>query len=156
MANLTLESASKILSARDILSTPGKYENIKVQTVNPYEGKFIVSLNAMSESVADDADMLLKEGEYDKACENNISASLRPTDYIPAKGEFVNVQLVSLFSNKLNRMELFVASLTPVKAVTATKRAFGTKAQAPSTDISAIGMSQVEDFSAPVKATVKA
>ncbi len=169
MANLTLESASNILSSRTILAGPGRYENIKVTTVTPvsimnsearsaFEARNVVAMvnfAAMSTSVADDAEALLNSDEYDKACENNLSLSIRTQDYLPNVGEYVTIQVIEQHSNKLNRTELFAASIAPAPVKATTKRAFGTKVQTPSADIVQEGLKTVEEFTQP-KATVKA
>jgi hypothetical protein len=165
MSRLTLESASNILSSRAILVGPGKYENIKVTTVTPvtimnseartkFEARNVVAMvnfAAMSTSVADDAEALLNSEEFDLACENNLSLSIRVQDYLPTVGEFVTIQVIEQHSDKLGRKELFVSSIAPAKVLETTKRAFGSKVKTPTSSVVAPEM-EVEPLAKPVKA----
>ena len=166
MSKLTYESASNILSSRAIIEKPGKVENVKVTTVTPvtimnseartkFEARNVVAMvnfAAMSKKVADDAEALLNSEEFDLACENNLSLSIRQQDYLPTVGEFVDIQTVEAYSEKLGRMELFVASITPAKVVETTKRAFGSKVKTPTSSVVAPEL----EVTPLVKPTVKA
>lgn len=165
MSKLTYESASNILSSRIILAGPGRYENVKVTTVTPvtimnseartkFEARNVVAmvnLAAMSSTVADDAEVLLNSEEFDLACENNLSLSIRQQDYLPSVGEYVTIQVIEQHSDKLGRKELFIASIAPAKVLETTKRAFGSKVKTPTSSVVAPQL-EIEPLTKPVKA----
>lgn len=113
----------QIIESRKLVATPGSYE-LKVTSVTPFEDKFIANFAAMTPYHLGEAKRLITEGEFQEATNQNISASLRPTDYIPAKGEIVKVYLDNV-TTKSGVTGLFVTSVSEVKARTTTKVSLG-------------------------------
>lgn len=118
---LTSEAAEKITSAKKIVDKPGAY-NLKVTSVTPYDGKYIVNLQAMTPYHEEQAQGFAEQGMLQEACNQNLTASQRPQDYIPSKGEWVKVN-VDLIENKDGVMCLFVTSLTEIPITTTTRNA---------------------------------
>jgi len=122
---LTSEAAEKITSAKKIVDKPGAY-NLKVTNVHHYteNGKntHIVSLQAMTPYHEEQAQRFAEQGLLQEACNQNLTASQRPQDYIPSKGEWVKVN-VDLIENKEGIPCLFVTSLTEIPITTTTRNA---------------------------------
>lgn len=107
-------SAIQIIKSRKLVALPGSYE-LKVTSVTPFDGKFICNLSAMTSYHIDEAKRLFSENDFQEAVNQNISASLRATDYIPAKGEIVKVYIENT-TTKSGITGLFVTSLSELKA----------------------------------------
>jgi hypothetical protein len=118
---LTSEAAEKITSAKKIVDKPGAY-NLKVTSVTPYDGKYIVNLQAMTPYHEEQAQGFAEQGLLQDACNQNLTASQRQQDYIPSKGEWVKVN-VDLIENSQGIMCLFVTSLTEIPITTTTRKA---------------------------------
>lgn len=113
------KDAIAIIKSRKFISQTGAYE-LRVTSVTPHEGKFIVNLGGMTQYHIDEAKRLLIAGEIQEAVNQSLSASLRPTDYIPSKGEIVKT-VVDEITTKNDVTGLFVMSLTELKANKATR-----------------------------------
>jgi len=122
---LTSESAAKITAAKKLIEAPGAYL-LKVTNVHHYtEGAkdvHIVNLQAMTAYHEKQAREYAEEGMFQEACNQNLSASQRPQDYIPSKGEIVKVN-VDWVDNSEGIPCLFVTSLTEVSVSTAKRNA---------------------------------
>jgi len=120
MAKLTKEDAMKILASRQVITNPGKYEMVKVTNVSDYfvaerNQVAIANVNLMSKYHYDQAINHFKRGDYDAACNEGMSLSIRESDYKPSKGEYVNVQVIET-PNKEGVLSLFIQSITPMAA----------------------------------------
>lgn len=102
-------NAAQILSSRKLISNAG-YVELKATSIVAYEGKFIVNFNGMTQYHKDQALELMSQGEYQEAVNQNISASLRPTDFIPEKGEICRVYIENVTTNN-DVTGLFVTSV---------------------------------------------
>lgn len=120
---LKLEDALTIIRSRSLVPNIDGYYQLKVTSVVPYDNKFIIGLNGMTEYHLNEAKRLMKEGDYDKATNQSLSASIRSTDYIPSKGEFVKVYVAEL-TTKNNVTGRFVTSVTELKSGVTSKVIF--------------------------------
>lgn len=120
---LTKESAAKILNSRKLITAPGKYQ-VQVTAVTPFErdGQLtsIVNLAAMNDYQLGVAREAFKAGNYQEATNTQLSASQRiGKDYIPAKGEIVNITVDNV-ALKDGGEGLLITSLTEVPVTKAT------------------------------------
>ncbi len=120
-------NAIQIIESRKLINLPGSYE-LKCTGVTPFEDKFIANFAAMTDYQLSEAKKHFAAGEYQEATNQNLSASLRPTDYIPAKGEIVKVY-VDRITTKNEVTGLFVTSVSEVKAKATTKVSLGIEAE---------------------------
>lgn len=119
----TKADALGILQSRTPISAPGKYV-AKVTNCADFHKDLakggsqvaIANFSAMSPWHMAEAKKALSAGNYDDALNFNFSASIRSTDYRPAKGEIVNIE-VGLIKNKAGIEALVVTSLTPRQAI---------------------------------------
>ena len=128
---MTKESAVRIMSSRKMITAPGKYH---VKVTNDVQaladtGKVHKELSGgqMQVSIANFAAFtpyhlkqfkaLLQEGDFAGAANNNLTASVRGTDYIPQKGEIVSIN-VDFIETKDGEQALLVTGYTalPVSA----------------------------------------
>ena len=119
---LTKESALAIIQSRTLITGPGKY-SVKVTSVTPYvkgDTVAIINVSAMNSFQANAAAEQFKAGDYDGAANNNLSSSARANDYIPSKGEFVNIQVEEV-DTKSGDKALLIVSMTEQKAASAGK-----------------------------------
>lgn len=116
---LTLENVSGILSSRQLIAEPGTY-SLRTTNVTLYDGKFICNFNAMTQYHVDRAMELIETNELREAANQGISASLRPTDYIPSKGEFVKVTIDRVTTNN-GVTGLFVIGVSEIKSASTSK-----------------------------------
>ena len=128
--------AQKILESRKMISEPNKYR-LTVSTCQDFfqtrgEGEnqvqvvAIANFKAMTPYHAEQALKLFGEGEYQKACNQNLSLSILDNGYKPESGEQVDA-IVERITNKDGEPILVVSSIIPVKAVTELKSfSFGT------------------------------
>jgi hypothetical protein len=122
------QDAISILNSRASITAPTKY-TLKVTNVGSINkvlpnGTIIVGIanfNAMSPEHYAKASELMKAGEYQQACNQNFSASIRSTDYMPTKGEIVDVQIGHVL-NREGKEILAVTSITPIRAVSPTAK----------------------------------
>lgn len=119
----TKDSAIAIINSRKMIAREGYYEVKVTNEPTPYDGKFICNLSAMTNFHLEEAKKLATEGKFQEATNQQLSASLRPTDYIPSKGEIVKVYVAEV-TTKNGVTGLFVTSLTELKATKAGKVSF--------------------------------
>lgn len=115
-------NAISIITSRKSISQAGAYE-LRATNVSEYDGKFIANLNGMTPYHVTEAKRLIMLGDEEsiqKAVNQGLSASLRPTDYIPSKGEIVKV-VVDNVTTSNGITGLFVVSVSELKARNAGK-----------------------------------
>jgi len=127
---LSREQTDAILAPKlqNIIEGPGKYE-MRVTSVTPYEKELgngrkqvaIVNVAAMTVYQYKMSQNFYQQGQFDKSANENISFSVRDVDYLPAKGEILEVTMTNFFSTKVNKTILVVGSYKeqPVKKATA-------------------------------------
>lgn len=119
------ENAINILKSRKMISKEGKY-TLKVTSVTPFHRSneqgsdqvAIANFNGMAPYHVEAAQTLFAQGDYQEAVNQNLSASIRETDYLPSKGEVVDVIVEQITTNN-GVTGLFVTSVIPKKAETA-------------------------------------
>jgi hypothetical protein len=120
-------SASTIIASRSQINNAGKFR-VKVTSSTPYFKQSetgsnqvaIVNFNAMTMWHLKEAQALFLEGDFQGATNQALSASIREKDYLPAKGEMVDI-MVEEVTTKAGVTGLFVTGITPIAAVTASK-----------------------------------
>lgn len=127
MAELTKDSAARIMSSRKFIAQPGKYQ---VRVTNDPEhlaslGSVTKELNGGGHQVSianfaaytpyhlEQFRALAKEGDFNAAVNNNLTSSIRATDYMPKKNEIVEI-MVDYITTKNGEEALLVVSYTPV------------------------------------------
>lgn len=116
------KDAIGILGSRLPITSEGKYA-VKVTNCGDYhralpQGGAVVAIanfNAMTPYQMDQAKADLVAGEFAKALNHNLSLSIRNSDYRPAKGEIVDIE-VGIIKTKDGEDALMVTSLTPRQA----------------------------------------
>lgn len=116
------QDALSILSSRKTIKGPGKY-TARVTSVTPYERDFergpkqiaIVNINIMTPFHTEKAIMLFKQGLYQESVNQNLTASIREGEFIPTKGETVNVMVSEVTTNN-GVTGLFVTAVTAIPA----------------------------------------
>jgi len=122
------ESALKIFRSRKLITVPGLYL-LKVTSTTPFrrEDGTVVNITnyaAMTPYHLDQAKALAAKELWQEATNQALSSSQRiNNDYLPAKGEFVNV-LVETIKNKEDINILAIVSVTAIKASTASNVSF--------------------------------
>lgn len=122
MSNLTHADAVTILKSKGVATTAKKY-TVKVTNVNPYvngQTIAIANFNLMNAFQMEEAKGLLREGKIDEATNQGLSLSIRGNDYMPSKGEIVDIE-VSEVTLKSGETALLATSLVARKAVSATR-----------------------------------
>lgn len=116
------EQADKIIQSKlnNLVSGPGAY-NLRVSNVTLYDGRFIVNFSALTPYQAGKLKELYKAGNLDAAVNVGLSGSVRPTDYVPSKGETVKVTLGMVDLKDGSGQGLMVTGISEIKAV-ATKK----------------------------------
>ena len=93
---LNSETAQRIVGSKILIEAPGAY-HVQVQNVHHYQGDdrdvHIVSLKAMTGYHQQKAQEFAELGMFQEACNQGLSSSQRPQDYIPSKGEIVKVNV---------------------------------------------------------------
>lgn len=99
------EQAQSILDKRlkNIITSTGRYE-LRVSTVTPYQKELsygrsqvaIGNLSAMTLHQAKMAKAAFKAGDYQEAVNQKISFSIRDIDYMPGKGEILDVSIIEV------------------------------------------------------------
>tara|TARA_R110000796_G_scaffold2953_2_gene11313 strand:+ start:1176 stop:1604 length:429 start_codon:yes stop_codon:yes gene_type:complete len=120
--SLDRESAIKILKAKSVVSAPQKY-TVKVNSVSAFDNgqtAFIVNFDIMNAYQKTEAMALFAEGKFQEACNKGLSLSIRATDYLPAKGETVDIEVGNI-TLKSGEIALLATSLIPRQAVAPTK-----------------------------------
>lgn len=119
---ISTKDAVGILNSRLPITRAGKF-TVKVTNCGDYHKALgnggsvvaIANFNAMSAYQMEQAKALLGEGKNAEALNNNMSLSIRDTDYRPSKGEIVDIE-VGYITTKAGEQALMVTSLTPRKA----------------------------------------
>lgn len=120
------QSAVQILNSRKLIGTEGKF-TLKVTSASPFsrENKdgstsqvMIVNFAAMTSYQEGEARKLFKAGDYQGATNLNMSVSQLPGQYVPSKGEIVDVE-VGTINNKDGVAILVITSIIPRKAQSA-------------------------------------
>lgn len=110
------ENALNILKSRQQISGPGKYK-AKVTSVTPFhranavgaDQTHIVNFNIMTPWHTEAAKTLFAQGDIQEAINQNLSSSVRLGDYLPSKGEMVEI-VVENVTTKNGVEGLFVTS----------------------------------------------
>src|SRR5690349_7637028 len=90
---LKKEDFITIMNSRVRVPEEDGYYKLKVTSVVPFDGKYIVNLNGMTDYHVNKAKELIKDGKIDEAANQNLSASMRQIDYVPSKGEYVKAYI---------------------------------------------------------------
>jgi hypothetical protein len=91
MSEVTKETALRILKSRVKSFDSGKYQ-VKVTSVNPFEDKHIVNVNAMNRYQAEAAKTHLADGKYQEAINQNLSFNVLATsERMPVRGEEIYI-----------------------------------------------------------------
>lgn len=120
----SIDQLKKIIKSRTIASTPNKKYTCKVTSVTPYHREMangvqqvgIANVNLMSSYHLAEAKRLAAEGDFDGAGQQNLSFSIRSTDYMPAKGEVIEV-FVGTYVNKDGIEATGITAYNPIAAV---------------------------------------
>jgi hypothetical protein len=112
---LTVEAAIQIINSRKLIPNVDGYYAVKVGNVTPFEDRFIANFDAMSPYHLNEAKTHLKNGEIDKAANFRFTASLRVKDYLPSKGEILEIY-VSEVTTKKGITGRFVTAIKEIKA----------------------------------------
>lgn len=115
-------SAEQIIASRIPVLSADKYR-VKVTSVTPYHKSLeggndqvaIANFNAMTGYHLAEAKALFAQGEYQEATNKALSSSIRGTDYMPTKGEHVEI-MVEERTTRAGIKGLFVVSITPIQA----------------------------------------
>ena len=118
-------TAKQILQSRVLISSAGKY-TVKVTSVNPYtdpetgNSRTIINFNAMTPYNAGQATKAFKEGDYEASVGKgtSMSASQLQGQYIPSKGEIVDIEVVD-YTTKDGDNTFVVDTIVPRKAIAA-------------------------------------
>lgn len=121
---LTQEVVEKIISAKKEVNGEG-YVNLKVNSVHylPEDDRTIINLAGRTPFHTQEAIRLFGEGDLDAAANQGLSAGLRPTDFIPAKGEIVKCMIEEVTTGN-GVTGLFITSVTPLPVMKASKSTF--------------------------------
>lgn len=120
---MTKESAVQILNSRKLISKEGKF-TVKVTSAAPFlrennDGSktpvTIVNFAAMTQYQLSQAQELFKTGDYQGATNLNMSASQLSGQFVPLKGEIVDVE-VGTIQNKEGINILVVTSIVARQA----------------------------------------
>lgn len=120
---VTGKQAMQWLNSRTSVNEPGKYA-LQVVSSNPYEGRIILGLKAQSSEGLAIAKEHLRAGEFAEAANTNMSTSVFPDAYVPAKGEHVSC-MVDYVKNRKDEMVLGVVSVSEIKAKSTAKVSLG-------------------------------
>ena len=105
---MTKERALQILNSRKLVNSTGKYQ-VKVTSVHQYEDKHIVNVSAMNMYQANQAKVDFAAGEYQKACNSNLSITVFSNQTPPTKGSIIEA-FVDNVKTKSNEVALLVTS----------------------------------------------
>lgn len=122
MSNLSHADAVTILKSKAVISQAGKY-TVKCTNVNPYingQTIAIANFNIMNSFQMEEAKKALRDGDVDGATNQGLSLSLRATDYMPQKGETVDIEVAEV-TLKSGETALLAQSVIPRVAETASK-----------------------------------
>ena len=117
--------AIQILKSRLLIPAAGKY-TVKATSVNPFmreDGTMvtIVNFNALTPYQADLAKKAFIAGDYEAAVGKGTSLSTSQLNgqYVPSKGEIVDIEVSEIYSENVGANILVVTSIVPRKAVQA-------------------------------------
>jgi hypothetical protein len=118
--SLTKKEAVQILNSRKLIVKPGKV-TLRATSVNPFQREdgtlvMIVNFNAMTNYQLGKARELFAAGDFDGACNLNMSASQLQGRFVPSKGETVDVEITEIYSDKAEANILVVDSIIPRQA----------------------------------------
>ena len=121
------KNAIAILNSRASIVKPGKYR-VKVSNCGDYHKELangqqvvaIANFAAMTPYQKGKAIDAIKADDLNGALNNNLSLSIRDSDYRPAKGERVDID-VDYVTTKDGEQALLVVGLTPVQAESTSK-----------------------------------
>lgn len=122
--------AKQILESRVVISKPGKY-SVNVTNVTYGHQRTnkdgsttsvdIVNFAAMTAYQAGQALEAFKEGDYVKATNNSLSTSRLDGQFVPVKGERVDIEVEQIWSENQQANILVVSQIIPRQAQTASK-----------------------------------
>lgn len=122
---LTKSEAKQILESRVLVPRPGKF-TVKVTNVtyghqrSNKDGSTsvvdIVNFAAMTPYQAQQAREKFIAGEFDEAANNSLSTSLLSGQFVPSKGEIVDVEISEMYSENVKENILVVSSIVPRRA----------------------------------------
>lgn len=121
------KTALQILNSRVQITEAGKWtakvSNTHVFTPEEGQSRTIVNFAAMTSYHVQEALKALKADEFDKATNFSMSASQLQGQYVPQKGETVDIEVVE-HENKAGETILVVSSIIPRVAKAAKKVSF--------------------------------
>lgn len=122
--------AKQILESRSVINKPGKY-SVNVTNVTyghqrknkdgSYTTVDIVNFAAMTSYQSEQAIQAYKEGDYEKATNNSLSTSRLDGQFVPVKGERVDIEVEQIWSENQQANILVVSQIIPRQAQTASK-----------------------------------
>jgi hypothetical protein len=129
---ISKESALNIIKSRKVVNAPGLYKNVKVTQINAVSLMNSTARTALeARNVTHIANFNLatnyqvlqsltafKSGDYNAAVNQQMSSSIRKSDYCPSKSEYVDVQVGEIV-NKDGETILVIQSIMPAKAIEA-------------------------------------
>lgn len=121
------EDAKRMMSSRVVITSPGKYENIKVTSCNDVvinnEDVTICNFSAVTPYQMEQIKEHLSSGDYDSAVNIQMSCRIWDDKYKPSNGETVNI-IVEEITNKDGIEILVINKILPIAAKKATKLSF--------------------------------
>lgn len=88
---LSKDRAVSFIQSRTMVDGAGKYNLQVVGNPQLHEGKYIINLKAITPRGLEQAKELLREGEYDKGANTNMSTNVfADASFIPSKGEYIS------------------------------------------------------------------
>ena len=148
-------NAQLILKSRKVIASPGKY-TAKVTSVTPYIKQnasgpatvAIANFNIMTDYHLGVAKGYFTQGDFQEAINQQLSASIRESDFQPSKGETVEIMVENITTNN-GVTGLFVTAINAIKA-----------SEASSFDmdsfLSDTSMEESVDILAPVQTSIEA
>lgn len=125
------QQATQILNSRVLVKEPAKY-TVKVTSVNPHmreDGTMvtIVNFGAITPYQAELATKAFNEGKYEEAVGKgtSLSTSQLSGQFVPSKGETVDIEVEEIYSDKAEANILVVSSIVARKAIKATRFSIG-------------------------------
>lgn len=107
--------AVRILNSRKIVKSPGEIKSVKVINVTEWEGKHIVNFQAMADDQAKKALIDFKAGKLQEAVNSNLSTSVLEGQFLPAKGQYVDLTIGYVPNRDKTGEVLRVIGMSPIK-----------------------------------------
>jgi hypothetical protein len=108
--------AARILNSRIKIKSPGEIKSVMVTSVTPYDGKHIVNFKCMSIDQVKKAQKHFAAGEYQDAVNTNLSTSVLEGQFLPQKGQYVDLT-IGLVPNRDKTGEVLrVIGMSPISA----------------------------------------